>query len=662
MPRATHSRIARLSVGLVLLVPSGLLLGLALRSGGFFPDSVSVAVGAAILIFVVRAVWSPTAFSGVGTGVSVVAAALIAFSTWTLISGSWSGSSARATFAYNLALLYTTVFLLTGILGRSEMRARVLLYGVTVASVGISIVAAATWLLPDLLPVASNVGRGRLSWPTTYWNATGLIAALAIVWTLSLSCSSSEPARVRVLGALVAPWPAATLIFTASRGAAGVAVLGVVLAVITIRSSATPGGVAALVPAVAASVAISLGVSGLDADKPAARAVHGGHRTALLLVAVALASAAVRTILLRLDVRLARASAPWTRVQFRAAVGTAAAVLVIVFLSLGGVSKVRAAAHKFVAPETQSVSGNLARQRLTELGNNGRIDEWRVAFDDGFLRHPVKGTGAGTYATLWTRYAPTFRRVLNAHSLYIEELAELGVVGGGLLIASIVSMLVALARLARGAERQVWAALLSGGVMWALHAGVDWDWQMPAVTAWFFAAGGLALAMPTDRPQRETHPRIRFAVGLGCLLIAVAPVAVWRSQTQIVNAVAAFERGNCPTAEHDALASNSALGSRWDPLELISYCEAGLRRYSLALIAIRDAELRDPQNWELRYSYALIRASAGLDPRPAARVALALYPTSPLTRAAIRAFSTGGPRAWRRFAISAPLPLPWTKQ
>jgi len=104
------------------------------------------------------------------------------------------------------------------------------------------------------------------------------------------------------------------------------------------------------------------------------------------------------------------------------------------------------------------------------------------------------------------------------------------------------------------------------------------------------------------------------------------------------------------------------LPSRWDSFEVISYCEAGARHYSLALDAITAAEQRDPDNWELRYSEALIRAAAGLDPRPAARAALELYPLSPLTRAAASAFSRGGPREWRRFGLSAPLPLPGTKQ
>ena len=252
--------------------------------------------------------------------------------------------------------------------------------------------------------------------------------------------------------------------------------------------------------------------------------------------------------------------------------------------------------------------------------------------------------------------------MLNAHSLYLEELAELGILGGGVVIAVVVSILVALARRARGPGRSVWAALFAGALMWAVHAGVDWDWQMPAATAWFFAAGGLALAAPVEREERKTRLWARFAIGLGCLPLVITPVAVWRSQTQIVKAVHDFERGNCIGAERAALASNAALSSRWDPFELISYCETGAREYVPALRSIAAAEHRDPDNWELRYSEALIRAIAGRDPRPAARTALELYPLSPLTRAAAAAFSRGGPRQWRRFALSATLPLPWTKQ
>ena len=186
----------------VLLVPSGLLLGLGLASGGFFPDSTSVAAVAVLAIFSARAMLSRTALAGLSPGALVIAAALIVFTVLTLVSGSWSGSWARAMFAYDLVLLYAAVFVLIGTVCRSTARARVLLLSLAVVSVGISIAAVATWLLPDLFPVARDIPRNRLAWPTSYWNVTGLIGALGLVWVFSLSCSSAERAGVRVLAAM----------------------------------------------------------------------------------------------------------------------------------------------------------------------------------------------------------------------------------------------------------------------------------------------------------------------------------------------------------------------------------------------------------------------------------------------------------------------------
>jgi hypothetical protein len=658
---ASQLSFSRVGVGIVLLAPAGLILGLALRSGGFFPASTGIAAVAVLLLLVVRATSAGTPFAGVGTGLAVAAIALIAFATWTLLSSSWSGSAARASLEYDRVLLYAAVLVLTGAIGRSPRRARLLLVGMTVSSGGLCVAAVATWLMPDVLHAGQDYSRERLGWPTSYWNATGLMAALALVFSLSLSCSASERPAVRAAAAALAPCATAALIFTVSRGAVAVAALGAVVAVAAIRSSATPGGLAAVLPAIGVAVAVSLHVHGINTHTPSDSAVAAGHRTAIGLAALALAAAGLRTLLTRVDLRmpaLGARIAPQTR---RLAVGAAVLALLAAFVGAGGVERVRAAGKEFAAPESQSVAGDLpAGQRLVRFGNNGRIDQWRVAFDHGFREHPVHGIGAGTYATLWTRYAPPSddpRRVLDAHSLYIEQLGEVGLVGTAFLVVAIGSILVASVRRARGPHREAWAALLAATVMWAVHAGVDWDWEMPAVTAWVFAAGGLALSMPPD-PRRTASRGIRLGVGLGCLILTVAPALAWRSQVRLVRAVDALTRGDCLTAERAALDANAAMGSRSDPFEVVSYCEAGAERYGPALSAIRAAERRDPENWELPYAEALIRAVAGLDPRPAARAALARYPASPLTRAAARAFTRGGSAAWRRFALRAPLPIP----
>lgn len=644
-------------LAIVLLLPATLLLGLSLSSGGFFPDATAIAAILVLLLLIVRATSAPVPFAGLSPALSLAAGALIGFAVWTLASEAWSGSPSRALLEYNRVLLYAGVLVLTGLLGRSPRRARVLLYGLAVASVAVSVAAGATWLLPHAFPAGESFGRERLGWPTTYWNATGLIAALAIVWTTSLTCSSGERSWIRVLAAGMAPLATAALIFTASRGAVAVAALGLLVALLSIRSRASIGGVATLGPAIATAIVLALGVQGLNTHEPTAKAVAGGQRAAVMLLALAVCAAAVRAGLLRLDRRMMGAALLTMTVRARWAVTLATGVILLTaFLALGGPDRVRAAVHQF---GTQSVSGSLPpRERLTQLGSNGRIEQWKVAFADGFRRQPLDGAGAGTYAVLWTRYGRTERRVLDAHSLYIEQFGELGLIGGALLLTALGSILLVLLRRTRGPEREAWGALLAGAVVWAVHAGVDWDWEMPAVTAWIFAVGGLALSAPRGTYRAEGRRGIRLGVGIGCLLLTITPALVWRSQTRLTDAVQALERGDCLQATKAALDSNAAVGARPEPFEIISYCEAGTGRFAFALSAVRAAETRDPQNWELRYAESLIRGVAGFDPRAAARAAVIRYPSSTLTRTAARAFATDDPHAWRRFALAAPLPLP----
>jgi O-antigen ligase len=120
-----------------------------------------------------------------------------------------------------------------------------------------------------------------------------------------------------------------------------------------------------------------------------------------------------------------------------------------------------------------------------------------------FKRDPLKGDGAGTYELDWARERETPVEARDGHSLYIETLGELGLVGFAVLGICLLVILGGFAARARGRDRALFAALLAAGVTWALASGVDWNWEMPAVTIWFFALGGAALAR--KRPERGAH-------------------------------------------------------------------------------------------------------------------------------------------------------------
>ena len=116
-------------------------------------------------------------------------------------------------------------------------------------------------------------------------------------------------------------------------------------------------------------------------------------------------------------------------------------------------------------------SGSLADEEAERVGD--RAWYWHVAWQQAD-EAPVAGRGAGTFELSWLEQQPIGASVRDAHSLYLETLADLGLVGLALLVLALAPPLVAASRGA-GAAAGAYVAFL-------LHAGADWDWEMPAVT------------------------------------------------------------------------------------------------------------------------------------------------------------------------------------
>jgi hypothetical protein len=143
---------------------------------------------------------------------------------------------------------------------------------------------------------------------------------------------------------------------------------------------------------------------------------------------------------------------------------------------------------------------------------------WRVAWHQ-FEGHAVLGSGAGTFALAWVRSGLIAARggALDAHSLYLETLAELGLVGLVLVLALLVLPL------AHARHAPVAAGAY---VVFLVHAGLDWDWEMPAVVLAGLCCGVSALASGTGQPHpvglRSRTVIVVLALGLGALSIAGA--------------------------------------------------------------------------------------------------------------------------------------------
>jgi hypothetical protein len=289
------------------------------------------------------------------------------------------------------------------------------------------------------------------------------------------------------------------------------------------------------------------------------------------------------------------------------------------------------------------------RTRITDPSNNGRLDHWDVALD-AWKRDKLVGNGAGTYQNLWATNRSLTVSVRDGHSLYFEVLGELGLVGFALLATSLLTILVMLAIRTRGTHRTLYAALFAAVLTWAFRAGIDWDWEMPAVTLWLFAIGGAALAASEGRARfvGPLHPAVRVAAVAACFGLAIVPSLILISQTRLDRSADAFERVDCAQAIDQARSSLSALGVRPQPYEILGYCELQGGSTRSGLRDIRKAVDLDPDNWQDRYDLALAEGVAGLDPRPSAQAAVRLNPLDPEAQSLAIRLRTSERRVWRR--------------
>ena len=636
---------------------AAITLYLSFNAGGFFVIPPAVVAIVLLVCLLAQLTLAARPLVGIGSLATTAVAGMALFSVWTLASAWWSHSPSRALIEFDRSMMYTLALTLTALWPARRERLRALLGGLAVAIVVVATVAIITRLLPRVWPLAPDVSEDRLSYPLTYWNALGMLVAVGVVVALQFACSARERLWVRVTATAALPLLVTTLYFTLSRGSIGVLILGAILFVVFARARGTlPTFVAAGVPS-AFVLVISYHAAALTGFHPtSATAVHQGHHVAIALVAAIVVAALLRLALQPLErrLRMPRRSlpvAPW--IVFGVAV---AAVIAALFV-------VGAAQHEIHTFGQTNAISNLQNQRtrLASGSNNGRFDIWRVAIH-GFDRHPLIGSGAGTFENLWNQHRTSRTQIVNAHSLYLGVMAELGIVGLVLLLVPLVAILVGVVRAvraARTAERAVPAAVLAASVMLLVHTGVDWDWQMPAIFVWFFAVGGATLAVaPRAEPRpawRHASP-LRLLLGIACLVLAITPALLALSQVHLNRASDALADDNCGRTISEGLSSISVLNVRPEPYMLIGLCDAQLGYYPLAIRMERSAVDRDSQDWEFHYALAIVQAAAGVDPRAAARRAHQLDPLEPLTQYALTLYAHGNRKLSRRRGLAAPLP------
>src|SRR6185369_407903 len=158
---------------------------------------------------------------------------------------------------------------------------------------------------------------------------------------------------------------------------------------------------------------------------------------------------------------------------------------------------------------------------------------------------------------------PPVVKVTDGHSLYLETLSELGVIGLALVVLALATVLVGGALRLGGSERHAHGALVAAGTMLALHAGIDWDWEMPALFVWLFGGAGVVLAAREGTTRLGELARTpRIVAALAVLVLALTPALMWASQGPLERAQEAFARNDCKTAIDASLTAIRNFGVR----------------------------------------------------------------------------------------------------
>ncbi|MBA2476273.1 MAG: O-antigen ligase family protein [Actinobacteria bacterium] len=599
LPSRTRAEAAaqRLAHASAALLPLLTVLLLAVNNGGYYPTawgwSALGLLWTAAIALVVRS--SPR----VGRLEVAFLAGLAAFTAWTFASVLWTSSTTQTVLEGERALVYlAAAAAVVALVRRRSYRA--LLGGTWAAVALVCGYSLLTRLFPERMGVLDAIAGNRLSHPLGYWNALGIFAALGAVLALGLAARGRN-ALVRALAAASLPILLAALYFTFSRGAWVALALGALVAVaLETRRLSFVTVLLALAPWPAAGVWLASRSEALTTRQATvAAAALDGRRLAVILLALAAGSAAAALAV----------SAVGSRVAFPrgARVAYAAALVLVVAVGLGGaavrlgspLTAARDAYDAFRAPAPPQEQ-NL-NERLFSFSGGPRIPQWRVAWDT-FAEQPLLGTGAGTYEQAWLLHRRLPGKVRDAHSLYLENLAELGAVGLGLLLTALCVPLVAALRARR---RGLVPAAAGAYVAYLAHAGIDWDWELTAVTLAALLCGAGVLVAARAEGTRPLKRRARAGTVVAALLLAgVAFVGL------VGNSALAASR-DATTSRPAEAAAEARKAQRWAPWsaearQALGAAQRARGNPAAARRSYREAVERDPGNWRLWYELALV--------------------------------------------------------
>ncbi len=452
---------------------------------------------------------------------------------WSLLSISWAESADRAALEASRWLLYLAFFSILVLTIRSDRVARLV-----VGLAGFAVAAFAAYLcVALLLPGSSDLFLdARLNYPLGYWN--GQIGYLLIgLWPL-VAVAERSPRRALAGAALSAVVVLGGLaVLTQTRAVVPATVVSALVVCV-----AVPGRKKRLWALALIALTVVVSASGLldvyGQTRPGARQPDEGTiRSSVLILLLSAAAAGALWWGLRhvFEVSLG----PRARPRWLSA--ASAGGLVAVLVATGGLGLV-VAGDPISAVDDQIEAfkrldvraSQAATSRFASAGGN-RYDYWRIALRQ-FEEEPLRGLGAGNYNQTYYLERRTAEDIRQPHSIELQTLAELGLVGLmalALFVGAVLAGFVRRSSRARFDPGEAMIAVGAGGafLFWLVHTSVDWLHLIPGVTGIALCAAAVLVAPWTPHRQAEgVSSMLRLAtIGVCGLVVLVGATLVGRA-------------------------------------------------------------------------------------------------------------------------------------
>lgn len=539
-------------------------------------------------------------------------ALLAAFAAESGASALWGESAELAIDEFARLVLFLGLLVLVLLFSTRSQLAR-WCDGVALGIVAVGALALGSRLFPEAIhglpPLGFLTGlQTRLAYPLGYWTALGVLVALGLPLLLRLAVDETS---LLVRGAALVPVPAlvAVLYLTSARLAVLVAAVGVVGYLLLSRRRWSVLGAAAASGCGSVVTILILRNRPELVNGPfgTPTAIADGRAAALLIAAAGVVPAVVYVAAAR---RLPQPPALNRRPRRVLLLILAAGIVATVALSH---PVARFDAFRSTPP---GLLHEPVAQHLLSGSSNGRWQLWTSAVHE-FVHYPLLGHGAGSFQAWWLQHGSGFY-VKNAHSLFLEQLGGLGIVGGLLLVAFFAVPLAAAVKCIREDRptREPVAAAAATLAAFVVAAALDWMWEMTVVSVvGILCMGVLLRGVAEARPPGTAASRARRVAGVAAAVLACGALAlegvVVLGTHELSTSQAAAAAGNLATAQ---TAARSA--SRLEPWAESPYLQLALLEEQSgnaegALSQVRSALARNPSDWQAWIVAARIERTLG---------------------------------------------------